>query len=312
MDPSALIFVALAVAWAVYLVPKALQHHDDAVRSRSVDRFSQTMRVLARREPVGRRGGRLVVGPQREAAAPVVTTKVSTRTETRTETVAEAVAPTVPDGSEVASQAPLRHDAARPAPTAAQVRARREAANRAARRRRNVLATILLLNVVVLALARFGVLSWWYAAGPAGLLVAWLVACRLMVKQERAAANRSVRPRRQRRSQPARPADEAVTEPDTSGITVVPVDDWTADTSSIPAAVVDPTLWDPVPVTLPTYVTKPAAARRTVRTIDLDSTGVWTSGRTEADSALAREAEQADQARKSQAAQDAGQRAVGS
>jgi len=31
VDLSALIFVALAVAWAVYLVPKALQHHDDAV-----------------------------------------------------------------------------------------------------------------------------------------------------------------------------------------------------------------------------------------------------------------------------------------
>jgi hypothetical protein len=44
-------------------------------------------------------------------------------------------------------------------------------------------------------------------------------------------------------------------------------------------------------VTLPTYVTKPAAARRSVRTIDLDATGVWTSGRTEADAALAREAD---------------------
>ena len=51
MDLSALIFVALAVAWAVYLIPKALKHHDDVVRSRSVDRFSHTMRVLARREP---------------------------------------------------------------------------------------------------------------------------------------------------------------------------------------------------------------------------------------------------------------------
>ena len=60
MDPSALIFVALAVAWAAYLVPKALQHHDDAVRSRSVDRFSHTMRVLARREPVDRRSARPV------------------------------------------------------------------------------------------------------------------------------------------------------------------------------------------------------------------------------------------------------------
>jgi hypothetical protein len=35
-----------------------------------------------------------------------------------------------------------------------------------------------------------------------------------------------------------------------------------------------------------------------VRTIDLDSTGVWTSGRTEADAALAREAEAADRVRR--------------
>ena len=79
VDLSALIFVALAVAWAVYLVPKALKHHDDVVRSRSVDRFSHTMRVLARREPVGRplgRGGsRLVVSPGRAPSPPVVTTK---------------------------------------------------------------------------------------------------------------------------------------------------------------------------------------------------------------------------------------------
>ena len=54
MDLSPLIFVALAVAWAVYLVPQALKHHDEVVRSRSVDRFSHTMRVLARREPVSR------------------------------------------------------------------------------------------------------------------------------------------------------------------------------------------------------------------------------------------------------------------
>src|SRR5687768_17851506 len=42
-----------------------------------------------------------------------------------------------------------------------------------------------------------------------------------------------------------------------------------------------PTGWDPVPVTLPTYVGKEQAQRRSVRTIDLDSTGVWTSGRSE-------------------------------
>ncbi|UMG93724.1 hypothetical protein [Nocardioides sp. TF02-7] len=49
--------------------------------------------------------------------------------------------------------------------------------------------------------------------------------------------------------------------------------------------------WEPVPVTLPTYVAK-APAGRSVRTIDLDATGVWSSGRNASDSALAREAEQ--------------------
>ena len=75
MDLSALIFVALAVAWAVYLIPKALKHHDEVVRSRSVDRFSHTMRVLARREPMNKRDARLVVTPSRGASVPVVETK---------------------------------------------------------------------------------------------------------------------------------------------------------------------------------------------------------------------------------------------
>ena len=53
-------------------------------------------------------------------------------------------------------------------------------------------------------------------------------------------------------------------------------------------------LWDPLPLTLPTYVGK-AHARRTVRTIDL--TGMNSSGHDEADSKLAK---QADEARKTE------------
>jgi hypothetical protein len=71
-------------------------------------------------------------------------------------------------------------------------------------------------------------------------------------------------------------------------------------------------LWDPVPVTLPTYVSKPPA-RRSVRTIDLDATGVWTSGRSESDSVLAREAEAAERVRRqSSRTTDTGEEAVGS
>ena len=61
MDLSALIFVALAVAWAVYLIPKALKQHEASAASRSIEGFSDRMRVLARREPVDTKTARLVV-----------------------------------------------------------------------------------------------------------------------------------------------------------------------------------------------------------------------------------------------------------
>src|SRR6185436_18203340 len=70
VDLSGIIFVVLAVAWAVYLIPKALRHHDEVARTRSIDRFSTAMRVLARREPVNRRDARLVVSPARAAGNP--------------------------------------------------------------------------------------------------------------------------------------------------------------------------------------------------------------------------------------------------
>lgn len=41
-------------------------------------------------------------------------------------------------------------------------------------------------------------------------------------------------------------------------------------------------LWDPLPVTLPTYVTKPRVGR-TVRTIDFAQAGTWSSGHVEAE-----------------------------
>ena len=262
MDLSGLIFVALALAWAAYLIPKALKHHEDVVRSRSVDRFSDRMRVLARREPVDRRNARLVVTPGRPAV--------------QVESVTQ--------GEEVVT-------------TAAQLSARRAATNRAARRRRRVLLMLLLANVAVVALATARVINVWWVAAPAAVLVAWLVACRLMVRRERTWKPSVVE----------QVVDALIEE--TAERPAVALDE--ADTDTFAAVEADPDLWDPVPVTLPTYVTKPAARRRTVRTIDLDATGVWTSGNTAGDSQLAREAEQADKAARSRKADD-DQRAVGS
>jgi hypothetical protein len=264
---SGLIFVALAAAWAAYLIPKAVRHHDEVARSRSVDRFSSTMRVLARREPVGTRDARLVVTPARGGSAPVVTTK-ATR------------------------------------PTAAQVKARRAAARLAAQRRRRVLGAILGLNLVVAVLAAFGVIGWAWQAVPATLLVAWLVACRLMVRSERATARPLAVPGAD--AEPAAVPEHIATERDEAGFELVAGD---AETTTIPA-IAEPLhveaprpdgMWDPVPVTLPTYVTKPAATRRTVRTIDLGAPGTWTSGRTDEDAAIAREADAAASAARDEA-----------
>jgi hypothetical protein len=247
VDLSGLIFVALAVAWAAYLIPKALRQHDDDVRDRSIDRFSQGMRVLARREPVSARAARLVVESS---------------------------------GATIAAPASLDETYA----------ARRLATHRATSRRRRVLSVLLLALAAAVVGYVVDRLSLPYVAIPVGLLVVWLVACRFMVRRERAWVPAVLVPT----------ADSDVD---------------AAETGSLPAvdpaepAARDPKLWDPVPVTLPTYVSKPPA-RRSVRTIDLDSTGVWTSGRSEADSALAREAEAADRVRRTGDQDNPGEQAV--
>jgi hypothetical protein len=251
VDLSGLIFVALAVAWAAYLIPKALRHHEDVARGRSIERFSQRLRVLARREPVSARQARLVVTPQPDVGSPVA-----------------------------------------PQSSGQQYAARRAATRAATKRRRRVLAVLLVAVLAVVAACALERLAWPYVAVPAGALLSWLLACRLMVRKERA-------------WRPVVRADEEAPE-----AVLDPAGD--AELEEQPSASVDPELWDPVPVTLPTYVSKPPA-RRSVRTIDLDSTGVWTSGRTEADSALAREAEAAERVqRRVSSKKDADGEAVGS
>ena len=283
MDPSALIFVALAVAWAVYLIPKALEHHEESARSRTVDAFSHSVRVLARREPVSRREATLVAGD--DPAPP-------SRRQLRRD--ARLIAKDTKREAKRQRANARRLAAAAALPT--NPRLRRQMAARAARRRLRVVTLILAENAIVAVLAAVGIFGWVWMAIPVGILAAWLVACRLMVRRERAGTEL--------------PMVRHPAAPQAPDAPVAPVD---ADaTQGIPAvaetpAPRDPDSWDPVPVTLPTYVGKQVAAR-SVRTIDLDSTGVWTSGRSEADSALVRDS--APAAEKEQAAEE--RRASGS
>lgn len=303
MDLSALIFVALAVAWAVYLVPKALKYHEEDSAHRSVDGFSDRLRVLARREAVSASAAELVPAGRKPS-------KPSTAT------VEEPAAPAEPEVAydeepAASTPAPRAPRPSSPRPTrladlSTEERRRRRqrmaAARRAAQRRRRVFNVLLLLNLVVAGLGIGKVIGLAWCAAPAALLVMWLVACRLMVRRERAARIAAHRRRRRTLADEAIAAEDAETS-ETPGehadeqVEVVGEFDADDNTDEIPvvtAALLDeePVVdgWTPVPVPLPTYVAK-APAGRTVRTIDLDSTGVWSSGRNEADSQLAREAD---------------------
>lgn len=245
---SAAIFVALALGWAIYLVPKALKRHDTDARTRSIDTFSSKLRVLARREPIDSRSARLVT--------------------------AEASPRPAGSGRQVVSQRPSRSAAA---------------ARVAARRRRRILAMLLLVDVVVGALSVAGVLLPWAAGIPLSVTVLYLVLCRVLVRRER-------RRTRARSRQPA-PRSAGAAEP--TGSVEPPLRNAqgfaqiteTEDTAaiSVPATVDGASLWDPLPVTLPTYVGKDVAPR-SVRTIDLDDPTISNSGRDAGDSRLVAEA----------------------
>lgn len=267
-----MIFVALAVVWAVVLIPKALRHHDDVARTRSVDEVSDSARVLARREPISATQAELVAGRSSSAHAPE--SSVPAPREATGPTPLTAPRPVVP------LQRPR-----------AQVAARRRAAAAAARRRRRVLTVLLLSDLAVVVLALTAVLAAWAPAVPGGLTVAYLVLCRVLVRRERA---------RWEAVLVGSSAEAAETDEEPLEVPAAPVAS-SADTSIFDAAVLREavvtadggSLWDPLPVTLPTYVTAPRAPR-SVRTIDLRHEAVSSSGHDAADSAMVAEVEAAE------------------
>lgn len=238
---TGLIYAAIVVLWAAYLVPLALRRYDEASRERSVETFSPRMRMLHR-------------GRAEEATAE--------------------------EDSDSTPEPPPSTSAETPAPV------QRESTRIAVRRRRRTLLTLLFATSVVGGLCAGALLPWWSLAIPVALVVAWLVACRIQVLGEQAA-----------------PVHEGLgDEPDDEPTIVLsgqledylpehkhvmlqePLDDADLEERvnvAVPFSTSDgQSLWDPVPVTLPTYVDKPVAAR-TVRTIDFNSPDAWTSGHVE-------------------------------
>ena len=268
MDLSAVIFVVLALAWAVYLIPKALQHHDEMASDRLVQGHSERVRILRRRS-------------------------------TPTETVEVEVEEVVAGPTQVATESHEPQQPAR-APRGARLTSRRRSrrqrppltvAGRAARRRRRVLAVLLLAVVVCATLGYLAYVPRWLAAVPAVLVVAFLVVARLSVRSAQRSSLAQRRPVRRvvEQAPAAATADEAAEAEEQVDVELHGPTEPEAEVLAD-----DGSLWDPLPLTLPTYVNK-ARARRTVRTIEL--TGMQSSGHDQDDSALAREAQQEPAAR---------------
>jgi hypothetical protein len=280
---TGVIYAAIVVAWAAYLVPLALRRHDEAARSRSIERFSSAMRVLARRGATSR--GRSVVTPKRDL---------------------RRLLP--PDRAAADAQSKAGPPSARP---------NRAALRAAAARRRRVLCVLLALTAVVGALSAFALVPLWSSAVPLGLVVVFLVVARRQVRRasedywveasaaeppsnvvRRSATRVEASHGAPKQSEPAdRPAEgvDADHEP-TVTLTAEELAAAAAaglDEERVLAVAMTTSdggsLWDPLPVTLPTYVDKPVA-RRSVRTIELDGEGVFSAGHDGADAAPGSEA----------------------
>jgi hypothetical protein len=272
---TGLIVAFVVTVWAAYFVPLALRRYDEAHIHSALEVLTPLSRVI-RRAPTAREAEDL------EYAGDPIGVPLA--------------------GGRAQASSPQR-------PT-------RGSARIAARRRRRVLLTLLFANAVVGALVGFAIIPLWSVAVTAGLLVAWLVACRIQVRAEHGipatskAPSQPGRARMPRVSVPklrvprvrvGRFAGSAAQDEDTVTIIVsgqfedvdpsrkhvmenAPLEADALDEQlviAVPSAASHGELvWDPLPVTLPTYVTKPRAGR-TVRTIDFDAPGVWTSGHVE-------------------------------
>ena len=266
---TGIIYGTIVVAWAAYLVPLALRRHDQAARSRSVDRFAATMRVLSRHGATT--SGRVVVTPPRP--------------------VDRVLSPGLVRTGSTAVGVPSR-------------RPSRAALAAAARRRRRVLVGLLIGTAVVAVAAALGFLPLWSLSVPIAMVAGFLVIARRQVRrmsdsywvESRTAVPGPSNVIRYGSTRVEATHGATTHGARTHGVAMNPDDEPTvpldADHLKIAVAALDqersvavplPTadggsLWDPLPIMLPTYVDKPVA-QRTIRTVELGGPATVPSGR---------------------------------
>jgi hypothetical protein len=264
---SGLIYAAIIVMWALYFIPRWLRRHEELSESRSVEKFDHAMRILSRREPTPDQ--RYIVMPPKPeptaAAAPGATARSGQRPAART--------------SEQGS--PL----GRPS----------QGRSSMALRRRRVLAALVVLTAIVAIVTPVTPVPWWMPG--IGVLVILIDLAHLRVQERRrrelTRTRHAVRKRLRSRLHRADSAERLVEARQLLAVrrAAAEAERAEADWAAHEAARLDAERaagWQPTPVPLPTYVTKPVAPRLG-RPIDLTHPGAWSEA--QAGSAVASSAQ---------------------
>ncbi|MCD9196824.1 divisome protein SepX/GlpR [Aeromicrobium wangtongii] len=277
---SGLIIAFVVVVWAAYFIPLALRRYDEASKNASVETTGTLSRVISR--------------PKAAAASAA-------------SAVADAVSQSPRSPSQKTAPAPRSMD--RPAARLA-----------AKRRRRTLLTLLALTAIVGAVAGFGVIAPYWVAAPVAlvvAWLVACRIQVRgeRGISREKGSTRKVSLPRIAKRAADKAKAAKAPKAAKTKGAAAkravaadeedtvvvsglfedidpgrkhemenVPLEDDALDDKIVIAvpsiSTAGEALWDPLPVTLPTYVTKPRAGR-TVRTIDFSQPHTWTSGHIE-------------------------------
>lgn len=270
VQPSGLIFLVIIAIWAAYLLQHWVGRREHLATARSVDRFSEAMRVLERRTPL----------PESDLSLPTPRSySVSPARPSRAEVVVKRAQPPTPR-----AQPPTPNVRARPTAAANPKRTSDARRGLSARRVRGLsLLASLSLVVVVSTLAVLSALPVWSVVVVVAQLGADLVWLRHAAATERSArralsrrpADTSVGPAtllapRAKASAPRyvstfpRPASRPIAQvellvaaPSAGAAEIAGLDESPADSSSE----VDLSGWAPVPVPPPTYTLKARAER---------------------------------------------------
>ena len=289
VQPSGLIFLVIIAIWAAYLLQHWVRRREHLATARSVDRFSDAMRVLERRRPLPESDLSMPqprsysVSPARPSRSEVVVKRAQTSppiAPSRPPAARRSVAP-----SSATAPSVERHSAATSSVAGPSARGVQGGVSMSARRVRglSLLASLSLL-VVVSPLAALSVLPWWSVLVAVGVLLVDLAWLRHAAATQRSASRPnarvgpdSVRDRGSKapaRTAAARTTGAAVGA--TAGVVAGPADrvertvagpavaPGTEEHSQL-AVGSDPGVdllgWAPVPVPPPTYTLKAKAPR---------------------------------------------------